>query len=197
MQSENDISLHETVKRSIANATEIDLPGGHSFLVEKSKMEFKLGRRPSGRYRRADVVLRGRLIRGPLSLKLHQTVDLIVEVGVWSLKDPSFDSDIANFNALAIEIDVLAKPKYGNVGLSARWIKTGLLERMVQVQCVDVECDLAWSAAWRDAATECICCHTPFEPRNPWHDYCKRCWRLECWMITGCKIGQRLTSNLP
>ena len=82
VRSETDISLHESVKQSIANATELHLPGGHSFAVEKCKTWFKLGRRPSRRHRRADVVLRGQLIRWPLPSKMRETVDLIVEIGV-------------------------------------------------------------------------------------------------------------------
>ena len=80
-------------------------------------------------------------------------------------------------------------------GLSPSWIKTTLLKRMTQVQCVDFECDLALSAAWRDAATECICC--AIRPLNDdrWHDYFRQCWRFECWTIAGCRTGQRIADR--
>ena len=80
-------------------------------------------------------------------------------------------------------------------GLRPSWIKTTLLERMTQVQCVDFECDLALSAAWRDAATECVCCAIRPLNDDPSHDYCWQCWRFECWTIAGCRTGQRIADR--
>ena len=101
---------------------------------------------------------------------------MIVEVGVWSMKNDAFREDVQNINALVVEIDALAK---GNGrGLVMRWVPNKLLNRSLQIRCVDIECEVALSAMWRDAATHCVTCHASIAPQKPWHDECRRCWGL-------------------
>ncbi len=162
-------TVHEILQNGLAESTELELPNGHVFKPDSVRKGYRW------KNRRFDLVYKGFVEKGPLSVALQgQRISLIVEVGVWSLKDDAFKKDIEGLNALAMEIDVL---RYPAKNLRQRWIPTKLLERSVRRDCVDIECGIALAAAWRDAPTHCSCCGLEFDPQQPWHDECKRCWR--------------------
>ena len=160
------VTVHDKIQAAIATSERLMLPGGNEFIVERSVTEFRY------RGRVFDILIKGRIVRGPLAVRLGSvSVDLIVEVGVYSLKTPDWESGIYGINALAVEVDVLASRKGRD--LIMRWMKTKLLERNTRIECVDIQCGVA-----RSAANRCIICKVKIRLEDTPHGRCDRCWRL-------------------